>query len=374
MQRKAGPIVTRPAQEALWLALLTDPRVDRMQAKAALYRWAIEEQRQTQELASLDAGALRELLPELDEQQALAWQAALGRSEESERVLASWREQGVALITRADAAYPENWVDRLAERWLPYVLFYRGNLELLASPAVSVTGAESPTDAGSAMAEGIGARLGPSAHVLLGGYGQGVDRLALTSGSQALGRTILVLPLGFAHATPILRAGQTAIDQGRRIELSPYEPDAVYTPALGRARSLLVTALAEALVLVEPDTGPDGWLGHEAMSADGGLALIWDQSDADIRQAWQHAGAQPFDSADMVERLIASHLLPQSEEISLDEEGTADDPSAEPVQFDDADTAIRRLGETGRVPDKLARRLRDAEERGLLGDEGERQS
>lgn len=353
------------------MALMTDPSVDRMQAKAALYRWTIEEQRQLAELAALDANALRGNLPELDKEQARAWQVALSRSPESERVLATWRQQGVELITRADAAYPENWVDRLAERWLPYVVFYRGNLELLASPAVYVAGAESPTETGSAMATEIGSRLGPSAHMLLGGYSQGVDRLALSAASQALGRTILILPLGFAHATPILRAGQTAVEQGRRIELSPYEPDAPYTPALGRARGLLVTALAEALVLVEPDAGPDGWPGYEAMSADGGLTLIWDQSAADTRAPWHRAGAQPFDSAGAAEGLVASHLLPQSEEIRLNDSDAVEDADAEPAQFDDADSAIRRLSETGRVPDKLARRLRDAEERGLLGDEGE---
>ena len=361
--------MTRPAQEALWLALMTDPDVDRMQSKAALYRWAIEEQRQLVELAALDAARLRELLPELDEAQARAWQAALGRAEESERLLAAWRERGVELITRADAAYPENWVDRLAERWLPYVLFYRGNLELLASPAVTVAGAENPTEAGGALATALGSRLGPSAHLLLGGFGQGVDRRALTAASEALGRTILILPLGFGHAAPILSAGQTAVEQGRRIELSPYEPDAVYTPARGRARSLLVTALAEALILIEPTVGPDEWPGHEALAAAGGLTLLWAQSDAVIRAAWEQAGARSFDTAEMAEGLFASHLLPQSDEIEVDPASADDEPAAEPVQFDDADSAIRQLSESGRVPDKLAQRLRDAEERGWLGDD-----
>jgi predicted Rossmann fold nucleotide-binding protein DprA/Smf involved in DNA uptake len=361
--------VTPPDERAYWLALLSDPQVDRSRAKAAIYGWAIEQQQRLDALAGLPSDALRERLPDLDAAQAAAWRQALGQAEAAGQVLAQWQGQGIELITRADAAYPENWVERLAERWLPYTLFYRGNLELLANPAVCLAGAEEPGEAAGDAAEAAAARLGPGAHVLLGGYGQGIDRRALTAGSQALGRTILILPVGFAHAGPILRAGQMAVEQGRRIELSPFEPEAAYAPALGRARSLLVTALAEALALFEPALGPDAWPGYEPFAQHGGLALIWEGGGADMRAAWQAAGARPFADADAIERQIAGHLLPAVDEIVLDQE-SEDALEAGPVQFDDADSAIRRLSETGRVPDKLARRLREAEERGLLGEEG----
>lgn len=354
-------------ERALWLALLTDPRVDRSQAKAALYRWAIVLQGRLADLAGLGADAIQERLPELDAPQAAAWHAALEGVEVAECTLGVWRSQGVDLMIRADAAYPENWVERLAERWLPYVMFYRGDLELLANSAVCVAGAETPTPAGSAAAEQLGARLGAGPTTLVGGYGQGVDRLALTAGLQAQGRAVVVLPVGFGCAGPILRAGQAAVEQGRRLDLSPFELEAAYTPALGRARSMLVTSMAEALVLVEPDLGPEQWPGYDGMRSKGGLVLLWQGSPGSQSSAWQEAGAIPFGDAQTVERTIATRLL-----ASLDEDASADteaspDPGAAPIGFEDADAAIRRLSETGRVPDKLARRLREAERRGWLG-------
>ncbi len=360
--------MTAPSEKACWLALMTDHRIDRSQAKAVIYGWAIERQQRLGDLVDLQPAALRESLPDLDEAQAAVWRQVLHEAADADRLLASWRQQGVDLITRADAAYPENWVERLAERWLPYVLFYRGNVELLANPAVCLAGAEEPGEEAGAAVEEVAERLGPGSHVLLGGYGQGIDRRGLVAGTQALGRSIVILPLGFAHAGPIMRAGQLAIDQGRRIELSPFEPEATYTPALGRARSLLVTTLAEVLALFEPQVGPAEWPGYEPFAQHGGLALIWQGGAAEMQTAWQAAGARAFVGVDAIEREIAGRLLPAVEEILLDEEDE-DAPDAGPAQFDDAESAIRRLSETGRVPDALARRLREAEERGWLGEE-----
>ncbi len=362
-----GKKVTEQAEALYWLVLMHSAQVDRKRAKEALYRWAVEQQQGVKELAGLSAAALQERLPELDAAQATAWQRALDSAEEASLLLATWREQGVHLLTRAEAAYPENWVARLSESWLPYILFYRGNIELLAEPAIWLAGAEAPDEATRQAAEEAATRLGPRAFVLAGGFGKGIDRQALTAGSQALGRTILILPLGFAHAGPILRAGQTAVEQGRRLELSPYAPDAAYSPTLGHARSLLVTALAEALALFEPDSGPDDWPGYEAFTQHGGLALIWERGRAKSLAPWQAAGAQPFGDTQALEAALTEHLLLEVEEITL-AENNAEGPEAEPIRFGDAASAIRRLSETGHVPDKLARRLREAEEQGWLGE------
>jgi predicted Rossmann fold nucleotide-binding protein DprA/Smf involved in DNA uptake len=359
-------------EKPYWSALLNAADIDRALAKRVLYRWIIGEHNSLSTLAGQPAEALREALPELDTEESVRWVSALAGAEDARRELARLQAQGIDVITRADPSYPENLAERLPERWLPYLLYYRGNLDLLDLPAVYVAGVEAGAPQATEWAEALARRLATLPVALLGGYTQGIDRQALSASAASGGTTVLVLPLGMSHAGPILRAGQKVVSQRQRLELSPFSPDAEYTPALGRARTLLTTALADSIVLVEPDAEPADWPGLTELTGHGGAVFVWAPGGSEKATHWQAAGATPVVAVTDAESHIVRHLGlsldTEDAEPSVMQDGTADAP---PVRFDDADSAIDLLRRTGRVPDSLARRLRDAEQSGRLGEDEE---
>ncbi len=356
-------------EKACWLALLSDADVDRNIAKRALYRWTIVAQQPLSACAPFSAQTLMEQLPELDALQAERWQAAFGRASQAQEILDYWQSQGVDLLTRADPNYPESLAERLPERWLPYMFFYRGNLHLLERPAVFVSGSSHPAGMANATIAALARDLAslPVSHC--GTYAQGIERLMLDTAAAEHAATILILPVGLSHAGPILRLGEEAVERGERLELSPFTPETTYSPALGNACTRLATALSDVLVLYDHAGAAADWPGLSDQVEHGGRVLWWTTGAATMGSDWTDGGAVAIDTAGQAARLIRNQLaLDMESEQGPDSDlpGTYD--SLDAVQFQSADSAIARLARTGRVPESLVRRLRDAERRGNLGD------
>lgn len=360
-------------EKACWFALLRASDIDRAVAKRELYRLSVVEGRLLGEFASLSAPALAEMLPGLGLQEAEKWASALVGAPAAGDELRRWKAQGIDLITRADPAYPENLSERLPERWLPYLLFYRGDLELLSRPSIYVAGTENPDAPAQQLVRALAESLAPLPVACTGGYSQGVDRQMLTEAATLGGYTILLLPVGFEHASPILHAGQSAIENGTRLELSPYLPDAPFTAALGRARTLLTTVLADVLALVAPGVSAADWPGLDEHVTHGSQVLCWAPT-AGVPGDWRERGALPFDDASEAAQMIVRHLGLGADDAtppdSSPEAGSVLYPESA-VHFDNAASAIDRLAKTGRVPEQLMRRLRDAERQGNLGSDDE---
>jgi predicted Rossmann fold nucleotide-binding protein DprA/Smf involved in DNA uptake len=353
------------AETAYWLALLCAEDLDRAVAKRELYRLTIVEHHLLSELAGRTVTELAGLLPGLSESEAARWASALAAVASASDELGAQRLHGVDLITRADPVYPENLAERLPEQKLPYLLFYRGNLALLDRPAVYVAGAEAPQSSAALLAHALAEVLAPLPLACVGGYTQGVDRTALSDADAAGGATMLILPVGLDNAGPILRAGQKAVERGDRLELSPYLPSVAYTPALGRARTLLTTMLSDVLVQVDPDMAAGDWPGLQDYIARGCQVLSSRTSETAHASDWLEHGATLFADAHDALALIKQHLDLADDAGGSDEPHT--NPDLGPVHFDDAASAISQLERTGRVPERLMRRLRDAERQGNLG-------
>jgi len=361
-------------EKACWLALFGASEVDRAAAKRVVYRLAVAEHTPLSVCAGRSAEDLAQLLPELSAEQLEAWERALAHREPSEQMLSDLSSQGMDVLTRADIAYPENLAERLPEPWLPYVLYYRGNVDLMARPCVSVAGTATPNDDAAQLVRTLAEVLSPLPLVLAGGYSQGVDRLMLTESAARAGGTMVMLPFGFAHAAPILRAGDQAVSKGERLELSPYAPETPFSPALGTARTRLVTALADALVFVDPDGQAEDWPGYSDLTAHGGLALIHAPSQASRTAAQGSPAIIAFTNSIEALQRISQHLVLEEDEPGVEEIAVAADTDESPDQvyrFADAASAIARLEETGHVPEKLIRRLREAEKRGTLSTDNE---
>lgn len=346
------------SEAAYWMAALSGEGAQRQAAKEALYAWCVQALQSASALFALDAQALA-AQSALTLQQAQDLLLLGGLSPEIERALSALRAWGVQVITRADVSYPEELAARLPEKWLPYTLACKGDLAILTEPGVAVLGAAQPTAEQEQAARQVAQALVAQGRHLVGGYDRGVDRLGLEAASALGGRTTLVLPLGIRHCRALLEADAAAYAEGRRLVLSPYPLDAPLREAQERARRALVMALCDTVFLIAPDAGPEGWPQATELMRGGLQVRYWGAAESEATRAWAEAGAVPFEARELTVAAggcEAPHTAAEGEALP----GEALHEEAPPIAFGSVEEAIQVLGKSGRVPERLIGRLRDA--------------
>ncbi len=339
------------SEAAYWLAALSAQAPPRRVVKRALYAWCIEGGRSAADLFGASAEDIaQECAIQPDEARAILAAGAL--LERAQRSLDELARRGARVVTRADEAYPDDWA-RLGEEWQPYYAVCRGDLAILTEPGVAVLGATHPDAETASLAQALAQWLAAEGHYLVGGYDEGVDRLALEAAAQAGGATVLVLAEGLLQNRPLLEA-EGARPGALRLVLSPFAPEAPRRENQAVARRALILALCGAAFFLAPDEGPERWplIGELAR---GGLGLfLWQRGEEPLPPEWAALGARPFRG------LGDLRYAPPTEAAPLLRlgEAEAEGPEAPPIAFRDAQEAIARLGQTGKVPEKLAKRLR----------------
>jgi DNA processing protein len=349
--------VTQPPEASYWLALLHASALRRAVAKQVLWRWGVEQGRPLEELLELPIAEIAQQLA-LDAQQAVQIAEASRSVPAYAALLDTLAQQGGGVLTRVDVAYPESLAQRLPEERLPYVLFYRGNPTILAESAVAVLGGATPDAAAQDMVRALAEALVAEGYALAGGYDRGCDRLALDAARGAGGQAVLVLPLGLAQFGKALDAMQEALQSGRVLALSPYSPETTYSDALAEARLPVLLALSEAVYLVAPEHDPANTPALAEARAQGKPVFIWAGVGSACTHAWIAAGAVPFVDIAQATALLVD-LGDPTPSASAAAEPPAGDGAAPPTSFAGADEAIKALGSSGKVPDVLARRLRE---------------
>jgi len=348
-------------EAASWLAILEADDIPRKAAKSVLQRWCLDDARSMREFMGL---AVEDLTEHLDLAPAVLAKmlAKSGQVASWEQRLASLTEQDYYVILRQDAAYPHLLAERLDPAHQPYYIFYQGELELLAEPAVWITGAPSPSGAAQALAQALGQATAPLEAALMGGYEEGVERLTMNASLAAGGSAVFVLPLGIERFAGALTSFQVPLREGRLLVLSPYAPDAELSDLRAQARREIVAALAGVGLLVEPPSGPEDWPGHDVLTRGRVPMAVWRRGDQAQIEAWTRSGAQLVDDLDGAQAYLAELVSPIEDEtiaaIPLDE---AEAFGVEPIRFRDADDAIQRLSESGQVPEQLRRRLEETD-------------
>ncbi len=103
------------------------------------------------------------------------------------------REQGGAILTYADAEYPE----RLREIFdPPPVLWALGDVRLLSRPSIAIVGTRHPTPYGTGMAEMLARDLASRRMVILSGMARGIDTAAHRGALAGNGSTVAVWGTG----------------------------------------------------------------------------------------------------------------------------------------------------------------------------------
>ena len=99
-------------------------------------------------------------------------------------------EPGNAILTLADAAYPQRLLDAPDP---PTVLYVKGRIELLNAPALAIVGSRNATPQGESNAEAFAAALADAGLTIVSGLALGIDAAAHRGGLRRLigpGRTV----------------------------------------------------------------------------------------------------------------------------------------------------------------------------------------
>ncbi|GAB4536433.1 MAG: DNA-processing protein DprA [Anaerolineae bacterium] len=354
------------SEAACWLALIYASGLKLARVKSIIAGWCLERGQPLASLFDLPPARLAELdIPASEREQVIATGDHLA---EQTAWLAQLEREGTQLITRADPRYPPGLVRWLPPAMQPLLLFCRGDVTLLSHPSAAIIGARHTSGESSTLARQLATLLAEEGLVVVSGLGKGAGQAAFDGAlSTGEGRAMAVLPVGinaFSGLPGDAGVVTAALQQRRALFISPFHPQARFSEAQAIARNRLILGLAEAVFVVSAlEGGPEKEMADEALRL-GKALYVWDTSAEDGslagNQALIQAGALPItgmaDLLDAIEAVVATAL-----------EGMEPGPVPSPpvtsqvreVETEyDTQAILHLLSKTGRVPEALARRLR----------------
>lgn len=135
----------------------------------------------------------------------------------------------------------------------PETLYYKGSLELLSSPKISIVGTRRPSPYTRAMTYELSKKLSHAGVVIVSGAAAGVDTLAHEGAGAA--HTIAVMPCGIHHRYPTSNTALIENIEKNGLVMSQFDPDFSATHWSFVIRNEIVVALGEALIVTEADMG-----------------------------------------------------------------------------------------------------------------------
>ncbi len=135
----------------------------------------------------------------------------------------------------------------------PETLYYKGSLELLHRPKISIVGTRRPNPYTRAMTFELAKKLSLSGMVVVSGAAIGTDRIAHEGADPR--NTIAVLPSGIDLRYPSANADLIGSIEEKGLTLSQFEPGFAAREWSFVVRNELVVALGSVLVVAEADEG-----------------------------------------------------------------------------------------------------------------------
>ena len=194
------------------------------------------------------AGFARHILELLDEEELLSC------------YLRSARQQGCVPVTRASQAYPLILRKRLGED-APGVLWAKGDLNLLDTPAISLVGSRELKDANREFAREAGIQAAKQGLTLVSGNARGADREAQNACLSAGGRVISIVADSLAshgHRENMLYLSEGGFEEG-------------FSSQRALSRNRCIHALGRMVFVAQADLGKGG---------------TWDGTVKNLRRGW----------------------------------------------------------------------------------------
>jgi predicted Rossmann fold nucleotide-binding protein DprA/Smf involved in DNA uptake len=225
--------------------------------------------------------------------------ALLDRSTAVALAMERLEQAGVWTLTPEDESYPKRLVDRLADA-APPVLHGVGDASALLKDGIGIVGSRNITADGADAARQASVRAVQAGLAVVSGAARGVDQQAMAAAFQAGGGVVGILAEALMK---VIRQAdmRSAVHGGLVTLVTPYSPDAGFSPANAMGRNKLIYALARKTLVVATDEGRGGtWAGAtEALRATNGEVLVWNgPGKGPGNDALAELGATPIDELD----------------------------------------------------------------------------
>jgi DNA processing protein len=162
--------------------------------------------------------------------------------------LAQARRAGTSALCLMEAAYPALLA---AIPDPPPVLWVRGRIDVLTSPAIAVVGSRAASPYGLEMAKRLAGDLAAAGVVIVSGLARGVDSAAHVAALRSNGRTIGVLGCGLDRVYPAEHRDLAADMTTRGAVVSEFPIGVPPLPHHFPLRNRIISGLSRAVVVVE---------------------------------------------------------------------------------------------------------------------------
>lgn len=133
----------------------------------------------------------------------------------------------------------------------PKNLFYKGNLELLKKPKISIVGTRKPFNYSQLLTHQLAQKLSLAGNCIVSGGAMGVD--AIAHKAAGANNTILVSPCGINFRYPAVNKKLIEQIEQNGLLLSPFEEDFKATNYSFVQRNEIVVALGDILIVSQAD-------------------------------------------------------------------------------------------------------------------------
>ena len=173
--------------------------------------------------------------------------------------LEQWTKQGVNLITRACANYPQKIREKLGDN-RPPVFFTIGNLALLNQPAIGFVGSREITQDDESFTQNKAKLAVSQGFVVVSGGAKGIDQTAMLTALDEGGSSIGVLADSLLR-TSTSKAYREGLRDNRLLLLSAFYPEAGFSVGNAMARNKSIYALSETVFVVKSGIKGGTWEG-----------------------------------------------------------------------------------------------------------------
>ncbi|MNO30887.1 hypothetical protein D3C76_208350 [compost metagenome] len=160
------------------------------------------------------------------------------------------KESGVAAVTLLDEEYPEILKETPEPPW---VLYYRGRLELASRPAIAMVGTRVPTAYGRKVGEVLASELSTAGFTVVSGLARGIDSVCHEAALGSAGGTIAIVATGLDKVYPPENRELEQQISREGLVISEYPLGIKSHPGLFPQRNRIIAGLTLGTIVVEAD-------------------------------------------------------------------------------------------------------------------------
>lgn len=162
--------------------------------------------------------------------------------------LSNLEKSNIKIVTIYDSEFPTKLFD-LPDR--PYLLYYKGDLNLANQDSIAVVGTRSPSLYARVVTEQFATKLASKGIVIVSGLATGIDKIAHESALKCGGKTIAVLGGGFNKIYPSLHTNLAKEIAEKGLLISEYRPNFSATTYTFPLRNRIIAGLSDGVLVAE---------------------------------------------------------------------------------------------------------------------------